>query len=128
MITKRFRNAGKPRQRSRVGSCGFWEAPVEHGGHITCGIEFSSDGGCLQVEEWVLTALSRQSEQLCSERRPGRLAGEFRDHLIGLAIEHLNGLGANQLLGRDMEPVGVALDRVEKPGSWVAEFPQQRGG
>src|SRR5829696_5912421 len=47
------------------------------------------------------------------------IAGEFMDHLIGLAIEHLNGLGANQLLGRDMEPVGVALDRVEKPGSSV---------
>jgi hypothetical protein len=45
-----------------------------------------------------------------------------------LAIEHLNELGANQLLGRDMEPVGVALNGVEQPGSWVAELSQQRGG
>jgi hypothetical protein len=45
-----------------------------------------------------------------------------------LAIEHLNNLGANQLLGRDMEPVGVALDGREQPGSRVAEFSQQCAG
>ena len=82
----------------------------------------------LQVEEWVLPGLSRQSEQVCSERRPGRLAGEFGDHLVGLAVEHLNDLGADQLLGRDIEPVGVALDGLEQPGSRVAEFSQQSGG
>ena len=38
---------------------------------------------------------------------------EFGDDLVGLAIEHLNELGANQLLGGDLEPVGVALDSVE---------------
>ena len=128
MIMKRFRNAGKPGQRSRVGGCGVWEAPVQYGGHVSCGVEFSSGGGCLQVEEWVLTGFSRQSEQVCSERRPGRFAGEFGDDLVGLAVEHLNDLGANQLLGRDMEPVGVALDGLEQPGSRVAEFSQQRGG
>ena len=128
MIMKRFRNAGKPGQRSWVGRCGLWEAPVEHGGHVAGGIEFSSGGGCLQVEEWVLTGFSRQSEQMCSEGRPGRLAGEFGDDLVGSAVEHLNGLGSNQLLGRDMEPVGVALDSVEQSGGWVAEFSQQCGG
>jgi hypothetical protein len=65
---------------------------------------------------------------MCSERRPGRLAGEFGDDLIGMAIERLNDLGADQLLSRDMEPVGVALDGVKQPGSWVAQLPQQRGG
>jgi hypothetical protein len=54
---------------------------------------------------------------MCSERRPGRFAGEFGDDLVGSAIEHLNELGTNQLLGRDMEPVGVALDGVVEPGS-----------
>ena len=76
-------------------------------------MEFASGGGCLQVEEWVLTGLSRQREQVCSEGRPRRLAGEFGDDLVGLAVEHLNDLGANELLGRHMEPVGVALDGVE---------------
>jgi len=45
-----------------------------------------------------------------------------------LAIEHLNSLGANQLLGHDMEPVGVALNGVEQPRGRVAELAQQRGG
>jgi hypothetical protein len=66
MIMKRLRNTRKLGQRPRVGGCGFWEAPVEHGGHVICGVEFSSSGGCLQVEEWVFTGLSRQSEQVCS--------------------------------------------------------------
>ena len=63
-------------------------------------MEFSSGGGYLQVEEWMLPGLSRQSEQMCPQRRPGRFAGEFGDDLVGLAIEHLNDLGANQLLVR----------------------------
>ena len=80
------------------------------------------------MEAWVLPRLSRQSEQMCSERRPERLAGEFGDDLVSLAVEHLNDLGATHLLGRGMEPVGIALDGVVEPGSWVAEFAQQRGG
>jgi hypothetical protein len=128
MIMECLRYAGKPRQWAWVGGCGLWEAPVEYGGHVFCGVEFSSGGGCLQVEEWVLPGLRRQGEQVCSERRPGRFAGEFGDDLVGLVIEHLNDLGSNELLGRDMEPVGVALDGVEQPGSWVAEFSQQRAG
>ena len=60
--------------------------------------------------------------------RPRRLAGEFGDDLVGSAVEHLNDLGSKELLGRHMKPVGVALDGVEQPGSWVAEFAQQRGG
>jgi len=128
MIMKRFRYPGKPRERSWVSRCGLWDAPVEHGGHVSCGVEFASGGGCLQVEEWLLSGFSRQSEQVCSERRPGRLAGEFGDDPVGLAIEHLNELGANHLLGRDIEPVGVALNGVEQPGGRVGEFSQQRGG
>ena len=66
MIMKRFRNAGKPGQRSRVCGCGFWEAPVQYSGHVCRGVKFSSGGGYLQVEERVLTGLNRQSEQMCS--------------------------------------------------------------
>ena len=110
------------------GGCGFWEAPVQYGGHVSCRVEFASGGGCLQVEEWVLTGLSRQSEQMCSQGRPGGFAGEFGDDLVGSGVEHLNGLGSDELLGRDMKAVGVALDGVEQPGSWVAEFSQQCGG
>jgi hypothetical protein len=45
--------------------------------------------------------------------------------VVGLVIEYLNNLGANQLLGRDMEPVGVAPNGLEQPGSRVAEFSEQ---
>ena len=63
------------------------------------------------MEEWVLTGFSRQREQVCSEGRPGRLAGELRDDLVGLAVDHLKDLGANQLLGRDMEPGRCSAER-----------------
>jgi hypothetical protein len=125
---KCLRNSGKPGKRPSVSRWRLWEPPVEYSGHVAGGMEFSSDGGCLQVEEWVLPGLSRHSEQVCSERRPGRLAGEFGDDLVGVAIEHLNDLGANQLLGRDMNAVGVALDGLEQPGSRVGEPSQQRAG
>src|SRR4029450_9681042 len=128
MIMERLRNTGKPRQRCWVGRCGLWEAPVEYGGPVAGGVGFAAGGGRLGGGGWVRAGCSRQGEQVCSERRPGRLAGEFWDDGVGLVIEHLNDLGANQLLGRDMEPVGVALDGVTQPGSRVAEFPQQSGG
>jgi hypothetical protein len=80
------------------------------------------------VEEWVLTGFSRHRQQVCSQGRPRRLAGERRDDLVGFAIEHLNDLGANQLLGREMEPIGVALNGLEQPSNRVAEFSQQCAG
>ena len=113
MIMKGVRNAGKPGQRSRVGRCGLWEAPVEYGRHVAGGMEFPSGDRCVQVQEWVLTGLNGQGEHVSSERRSGRLAGEFGDDLVGSAVEHLNDLGANQLLGRDMEAVRVALNSLE---------------
>jgi hypothetical protein len=64
MIRKRFRYSGKPRQRSWVSSCGLWEAPVQRCGQVFRGVEFSSGGGCLQVDEWVVTGLSRQREEM----------------------------------------------------------------
>ena len=85
MIMKRCRNAGKPGQRSWVNGCGLREAPVEDSGHVFGGAEISSSGGCQEVEEWVLTGFGRQREQVCSEGRPRRLAGEFGDDLVGSA-------------------------------------------
>jgi len=41
-MTKRFRNTGKPLKRSLADSCGFLEAPVEYGGHVAGGVEFSA--------------------------------------------------------------------------------------
>jgi hypothetical protein len=62
-------------------------------------VEFATGGGCVQVEEWVLPGLSRQPEEMCSERRPRRLVGEMGDDLVGSGVEHVNDLGSDQLLG-----------------------------
>ena len=89
MIMKRIRDAGKPRKRPWVSRCGLWEAPVQHFGHVSCRVEFATGGRCLQVEEWVLTGLRRQGDQVCPQRRPGRLVGEVGNDLVGSAVEHV---------------------------------------
>ena len=73
---ERLRNPGKPGKRPWVSGCGFWEAPVQHGGHVPGGVEFSSGGRCVQVQEWVLAGVGREGEQVCPEGRPRRLVCE----------------------------------------------------
>jgi hypothetical protein len=99
MIMKRLRYTGMPGKRSCVSKCGLWEAPIQHGGQVSGGLKLSSGGGYLQVDEWVVAGLCRQREKMCPQRRSRRLAGEFVDDLVGLAIEHLNELGSDELLG-----------------------------
>ena len=99
---KGLRNAGKPEKRPWVGGCGFWEAPVQHGGHVCCGVEFATGGRYVQMDERVLTGHGRQGEQVCPQGRPGRLVSEFGDDLVGQAVEHLNDLGSEELLGGHM--------------------------
>ena len=82
----------------------------------------------MEVEEWVLTGFSRQGEQVCSEGRPRRLARKLRNDLVRQAVERVDDLGSDELLSRHFERVGVALDRIMKPGGWVAEFSQQCAG
>jgi hypothetical protein len=72
----------------------------------------------------VLPGLGHQREQGCSEGRPGGLARDFRDDLVGLAVERLNDLKSDELLDCHLEPVGVALDGVDRPRGWVAELAQ----
>jgi hypothetical protein len=47
----------------------------------------------------VLSGLSRQREQVCSEGRPCRLAGERGDDLVGLVVERVSDLRVDKLLG-----------------------------
>jgi hypothetical protein len=70
----------------------------------------------LEVEEWVLSGLRGQVEEVCPQGRPGGLVGEVGDDLVGSGVERLNDLWSEKLLGCDVEAVGVALDRLEKPG------------
>jgi hypothetical protein len=43
-------------------------------------------------------------------------------------VELCDGLGSDKLLGCHVQAVGVALDRLEEPGRWVAEFAQHGAG
>ena len=43
----------------------------EDGGHVACGSEVATGGGCQQVAEWVLTGFGREVEQVCPQGRPG---------------------------------------------------------
>ena len=56
-----------------------------------------------------------------------RPAGEPGHELVG-SVERRHGLGAEELFGRDMEPVRVALDRLVEPHRRVMKLTQQGGG
>src|SRR4029453_18390737 len=118
MGMQRFWNAREPRQRTWVGIGEQCEPPVEDGGHVVCGLQVASAGGCQQVQEWVFTGCGGEGEQVSSEGWPGGLGGESRYVLVGL-VELGHGLGSQELFGCDVEAVGVALDRLGKPDRWV---------
>jgi len=63
-------------------------------------VEVASGGGCLQVDEWMFSGIGRQREETRPKCRPRRLAGEFGDDLVGVAVECSNDLGPDELLGR----------------------------
>jgi hypothetical protein len=79
------------------------------------------------VAQWVFTSAGREGEQVGAQGWPGGLRGESRNILVGL-VELRDGLESDELFGSDVEAVSLALNCVEQPGSWVAEFSQQRGG
>jgi hypothetical protein len=62
MVMKRFWYAWEPGQRTWVGRRERWEAPVEDGGHVACGFEVASTGGCQHEAEWVLSSFGREAE------------------------------------------------------------------
>jgi hypothetical protein len=89
--------------------------------------EVASRGRYLQVQEWAFPCFGGEGEQARSQGRPGGFVGESGDVLVGL-VELGDRLGSGELFGCDVEAVGVALDRLEKPGRWVVELVQQGAG
>jgi hypothetical protein len=114
-------NSREPGQRTWIGRCQRWEAPVKDGSHVACGSEVASAGGCQHVAEWMPSSFDREGEQVAPQGWPGRFGGESGDVVVGL-VELRDGPGSNELFGGDMEAVGVALDRLEEPGWWVVEL------
>jgi hypothetical protein len=127
LVMQRWWNAGEPGQRTWVLRGERWEPPVEDGGHVACGFEVASAGGCQHVAERVLTGFGREGEQVGSQGWPGGFSGESGNVVVGL-VELCDNLGSNELFGCDVEAVGVALDRLEKPGRWIVELAQQGAG
>ena len=74
-----------------------------------------------------MTGFGRQIEEVSPQGWPGRCSGESGNVLVGL-VELCDDLRPDELLGCDVEAVGVALDRLEKPGRWVVELPQHGAG
>ena len=70
------------------------------------------------------SSYSREGQQMASQGWPGGFSGESGNVLVGL-VELRHGLGSEELFGCDVEAVGVALDRLEEPGSWIVELAQE---
>jgi hypothetical protein len=71
----------------------------------------------------MLAGFRRQSEQVGSKGWPGEFNGESGNVLVG-SVELCDGLWSEELFGRHVEAVGVALDRLEEPGRRIVELPQ----
>jgi len=80
--------------------------------------DFADEGG-------VRVASRRCPDWLGS--RPAGFNGEPGNVLVGL-IGLCDGLGSDKLSGCHVKAVGVALDRLEKPGRWIVELAQHGAG
>src|SRR5215207_8780188 len=127
MVMERWWNARQPGQRTWVDRGELCEAPVEDGGHVACGSEVAAAGSRQQVADGVFTGFGREGEQVGSQSWPGGFGDESGDVPLGL-VELCDGLGSNELFGCHVKAVGVALDRLEKPGRWVVELAQHGAG
>jgi hypothetical protein len=64
---ERWWNAWEPGQRTWVARSERCKTPGEDAGHVVCGLDVASAGGCQQVVEWVLSCFGGEGEQLDSE-------------------------------------------------------------
>ena len=129
MVADRLGDSGEPGQWcSIVGGCGFGEAPVEDGGHVAGGAEVPPECGLVEVDQGMLAGLRGQGDEVGTQGWPGRLVGDAGHDLVGSAVERLHDAGSDDVFGGDVQPVGVALDRLVEPDRGVAEFPELGGG
>jgi hypothetical protein len=120
-------NAREPGQRTLVGRSERCEAPIEDGRNVVCGSEVAFAGGCQQLAERMFTGFGCLGDQVGSQGGPGGFGGESGEVLVGL-VELSHGLGSDELLGCDVEAVGVALDRLEKTNRWIIDLAQHGTG
>ena len=111
-----------------MGGCGFGEAPVQDGGHVSGGAEVPPECGLVEVDQGMLAGLGGEGDQVGTQGRPGRLVGDAGHDLVGSAVERRHDAGSDDVFGGDVQPVGVALDRLVEPDRGVAELPELGGG
>ena len=75
----------------------------------------------------MLAGFGRQGDQVGSQGWPAGFSGESGNVLVDL-VQLCHGLGSEELFGGQVQSVGVAPDRLEKPGRWVVEFAQHAAG
>jgi hypothetical protein len=121
------RDARQPWQRPVIGCRGLRKSPVEDSGDVASGGEVAAARSIVEMAERVVAGFDCEVEEMGSESRPGRFAGEAGDVLAD-RIEVGNNLGSEEVFGGGVEAVGVALDSVEQPGGRVIEFTQGRRG
>jgi hypothetical protein len=120
-------NAREPGQRTRVGRRERCEAPLQDGRRVVRGSNVASGGSSQQLAKRMLSRFGREGEQAGSKGWPSGFGGESGDVVVGL-VELCDGLGSEELFGCDVEAVGVALDRLEKPGRWIVQLAQHSAG
>jgi hypothetical protein len=80
------------------------------------------------VTERVFTGFGGEGEHVCSQGWPGGFSGESGDVFGRVWSSCADGLWSCELFGCDVEAVGVALDRLEKPCRWVVELAKHGAG
>jgi hypothetical protein len=125
------------RERFELGSAGW--SPVlgsdAVGGPPHCNV---ADEGGAQVAsrwcpDWLCVTLAGVALELVGEvgDKLGSLCQVVAPDWIGMERcwnARKPGVGSEGLFGCDVETVGVALDRLEKPGRWIVELPQHGAG
>ena len=111
-----------------MGGSGFWEAPVQDGGHVFSRAEIPPECGFIEVDERVFAGLCGQGDEVGSQGRPGRCVGDVGYDLLGSAVERVHNCGSDDLLSGGVQAIGVALDRIMQPGRRVAKSAEERRG
>jgi hypothetical protein len=79
------------------------------------------------VAQRVLSSLRRQVEEVGSDGRPSGFGGEPGDVLVGL-VKLSDDPGSDELFGRYVQAVRVALNRLKKPPGWIVQLAQHGVG
>ena len=129
MVAKPSGDAGEPRQRSGAGVSvtGIVEPPIEDGGSVVGGVEFTAACDSGQLRDWV-GAVCGEQQQVGAEGGPSRFVGEAGHNLVGRDIERLDNFASCQVCGGHLEGVDVVPGCICEPDGRVMLVALQGGG